>query len=110
MKALCWHGKKDVKIDTVPEPQVINAQDAIIRVTATAICGSDLHLFNGMMPSMEHGDVLGHEFMGEVIEITKDNKKLKLGDKVVVPFHISCGKCLYCKKKLFSLCDASNPN
>ncbi len=110
MKALCWHGKKDVKVDNVPDPQIINPQDAIIRVTATAICGSDLHLYNGLMPSMEHGDVLGHEFMGEVMEVTKDNKKLKVGDKVVVPFHISCGKCLYCKKKLFSLCDASNPN
>ena len=110
MKALCWYGKKNVEIQNMPEPQIINQQDAIIRVTATAICGSDLHLYNDIMPSMKKGDILGHEFMGEVVEITKNNKKLKVGDKVVVPFTISCGKCLFCKRKLFSLCDGSNPN
>lgn len=110
MKALCWHGKKDVRVDTVPEPKIINEHDAIIRVTSTAICGSDLHLFNGMMPTMESGDILGHEFMGEVVELGSQNRKLKVGDKVVVPFTISCGKCFFCKRQLFSLCDCSNPN
>lgn len=99
MKALCWHGKNDVRVDTVPEPKIINEQDAIIKVTATALCGSDLHLYNGMMPTMESGDILGHEFMGEVVEIGSKKNKLKVGDKVVVPFTISCGKCKFCKKK-----------
>lgn len=110
MKALCWHGKKDVRIDNVPDPKIINKQDAIIRVTATAICGSDLHLYDDIMPTLESGDILGHEFMGEVVEVGAGNKKLKVGDKVVVPFTISCGKCSFCKNKLFSLCDSSNPN
>jgi threonine dehydrogenase-like Zn-dependent dehydrogenase len=110
MKALCWHGKHKVQIDDVPEPSIINKQDAIIRITATAICGSDLHLYNDLMPMMEKGDILGHEFMGEVVEVAKGNNKLKVGDKVVVPFTISCGKCVFCKNKLFSLCDSSNPN
>lgn len=110
MKALCWHGKKDVQINDMPDPQLINDQDAIIRVTATAICGSDLHLYNDLMPTMEKGDILGHEFMGEVVETGKAVKNLKKGDKVVVPFTISCGKCFFCKNKLFSLCDSSNPN
>ncbi len=110
MKALCWHGKKDVRVDNVPDPQLINEQDAIIRVTATAICGSDLHLYNGIMPAMEAGDILGHEFMGEVVELGRSNKKLKIGDKVVVPFVIACGYCNFCKRKLFSCCEYSNPN
>lgn len=110
MKALCWHGKNDVRVDTVPEPQIINEQDAIIKVTATAICGSDLHLYNGLMPTMESGDILGHEFMGEVVEIGSKKNKLKLGDKVVVPFTISCGKCKFCKKKLYACCELANPN
>ncbi|KTD45290.1 threonine(-3-)dehydrogenase [Legionella quinlivanii] len=110
MKAICWHGKKDVRIENVPDPEIINDQDAIIRVTATAICGSDLHLYNGLMPAMESGDVIGHEFMGEVVEVGSANKKLKVGDKVVVPFTISCGKCQFCKKKLFACCELSNPN
>ncbi|MBA4697594.1 MAG: glutathione-dependent formaldehyde dehydrogenase [Legionella sp.] len=110
MKALCWHGKHDVKIETVPEPEIINKEDAIIRVTATAICGSDLHLYNDLMPTMQSGDILGHEFMGEVVDVGSGNKKLKVGDKVVVPFTISCGKCSFCKNKLFSLCESSNPN
>lgn len=110
MKALCWHGKSDVRIDNVPDPKIINDRDAIIRVTNTAICGSDLHLFNGLMPSMKSGDILGHEFMGEVVEVTSTNKKLKVGDRVVVPFTISCGECFFCKKELFSACELSNPN
>lgn len=110
MKALCWHGKKKVSVDQVPDPHIITPQDAIIRVTATAICGSDLHLYNDIMPTMESGDILGHEFMGEVVEVGRNNKKLKIGDKVVVPFTISCGNCQYCKNQLYSLCDCSNPN
>jgi threonine dehydrogenase-like Zn-dependent dehydrogenase len=110
MKALCWHGKHDVQIDNVPEPSIVNEQDAIIKITTSAICGSDLHLYNNLMPTMESGDILGHEFMGEVVEVGSGNKKLKIGDKVVIPFTISCGKCFFCRKKLFSLCDSSNPN
>ncbi|STY30239.1 alcohol dehydrogenase [Legionella wadsworthii] len=110
MKALCWHGKHDVKVESVPEPYLINKQDAIIKITATAICGSDLHLYDDLMPTMESGDILGHEFMGEVVDLAKGNKKLKIGDKVVVPFTISCGQCSFCKRKLFSLCECSNPN
>lgn len=110
MEALCWHGKHDVKVETVNEPTIINDQDAIIKVTATAICGSDLHLYNDLMPEMKSGDILGHEFMGEVVEVAKGNNKLKVGDKIVVPFTISCGKCYFCKNQLFSLCDCSNPN
>lgn len=110
MRALCWHGKKDVRVDSVPDPILINNNDAIIKVTASAICGSDLHLYNGLLSAMKSGDILGHEFMGEVVELGKANKKLKIGDKVVVPFTISCGKCHFCKNKLFSLCDNSNPN
>lgn len=109
MKALCWHGAKDVRVNVVPDPIIINPQDAIIKVTATAICGSDLHLYNGIVPTLESGDILGHEFMGEVVEVGSKTT-LKVGDKVVVPFTISCGKCHYCKKKLFSACDNSNPN
>jgi threonine dehydrogenase-like Zn-dependent dehydrogenase len=110
MKALCWHGKNDVRVDKVPDPFIINDTDAIIRVTATAICGSDVHLYNGIVPTLESGDILGHEFMGEVVEVGSAIKNLKVGDKVVVPFTIACGKCFFCKKKLFSLCDNSNPN
>jgi threonine dehydrogenase-like Zn-dependent dehydrogenase len=110
MKALCWHGKKDVRIDHVPEPSLINERDVIIKVTATAICGSDLHLYNGFMSGMKSGDILGHEFMGEVVEIGSEVKKLKVGDQIVVPFTICCGNCFFCKQQLFSLCDMSNPN
>ena len=110
MKALCWHGKKDVRINTVDDPQILNDGDVIIKVTATAICGSDLHLYNGVMPTMEKGDILGHEFMGEVIEIGPAVKNLKVGDRVVVPFTISCGQCYFCHQHLFSLCEISNPN
>ena len=110
MKALCWHGTNDVRVDTVPEPKILNPGDAIVKITSTAICGSDLHLFNGFMPTMESGDILGHEPMGEVVEVGKSVTKLKVGDRVVVPFVIACGECFFCKKGLFSSCDNSNPN
>lgn len=110
MKALCWHGSHDVRVDDVPIPTIINDRDAIIRVTATAICGSDLHLFNGLMPQMKEGDILGHEFMGDVVELGKKVTNLKIGDKVVVPFTISCGHCFFCKQGLFAGCELSNPN
>jgi threonine dehydrogenase-like Zn-dependent dehydrogenase len=110
MRANCWIGKKNVRVETVPDPQILNTQDAIVRVTSTAICGSDLHLYNGYMPSMEKGDILGHEFMGEVVEVGRAVKHLQVGDRVVVPFPISCGRCSMCKEQLFSLCENSNPN
>lgn len=110
MKALCWHGKEDVRIETVPDPKLIDPRDAIVKVTATAICGSDLHLYDGYMPTMEPGDVLGHEFMGEIVEVGSGSSTLKRGDRVVVPFTMACGSCFFCKKELFSLCDTSNPN
>jgi threonine dehydrogenase-like Zn-dependent dehydrogenase len=110
MKALCWNGKKKVAVETVPDPKILNQQDAIVKVTSTAICGSDLHLFNGYIPTMEKGDILGHEFMGEVVEVGSMVKKLKVGDRVVVPFPIACGRCLACQEQLFSLCENSNPN
>ncbi len=110
MKALCWHGKGDMRCETVPDPQILQPQDAIIRVTACAICGSDLHIYDGVIPSMEKGDVIGHETMGEVVEVGSANKKLKVGDRVVVPFTISCGECFFCKRGYFSGCERSNPN
>lgn len=110
MKALCWYGTSDVRVETVPDPKILNPRDAIIKITSTAICGSDLHLFDGYMPTMEKGDILGHEPMGEVVEIGKEVKNLKVGDRVVVPFTISCGECYFCQKEMFSLCDNSNPN
>jgi threonine dehydrogenase-like Zn-dependent dehydrogenase len=110
MRALCWHGTEDVRVDTVPDPAILDPRDAIIRVTSTAICGSDLHLYGGFMPTMEAGDVLGHEPMGEVVEVGKAVKNLKKGDRVVVPFTISCGDCWFCQRGLFAACDASNPN
>jgi threonine dehydrogenase-like Zn-dependent dehydrogenase len=110
MKAVCWHGKYDVRVENVPDPKLINPRDAIVRVTATAVCGSDLHLYDNVIPSMESGDILGHEFMGEVVEVGSAVKNLKRGDRVVVPFTIACGNCFFCKKKLWSLCDNSNPN
>lgn len=110
MKALCWYGTGDVRVETVPEPVIEDGRDAIIRITSTAICGSDLHLYNGYMPTMEKGDVLGHENMGEVVEIGSDVKNLKIGDRVVVPFNIACGECFFCRKEMYSLCDTSNPN
>lgn len=110
MKALCWHGTHDVRVDMVPDPEIQNPSDAIIKITSTAICGSDLHLYDGFVPTMRAGDVLGHEPMGEVVEVGADVHKLKKGDRVVVPFTISCGKCFFCEKEMFSLCDNSNPN
>ena len=110
MKALAWHGKGDIRCDTVPDPKIEDGRDAIIKVTACAICGSDLHIFDGVIPSMESGDVLGHETMGEVVEVGSDNKALKVGDRVVVPFTISCGQCFFCKRGFYSGCERSNPN
>jgi threonine dehydrogenase-like Zn-dependent dehydrogenase len=110
MKALCWYGKEDIRVENVPDPTIVDARDAIIRVTATAICGSDLHLYDGYQPTMEKGDIMGHEPMGEVVEVGSGVTNLKRGDRVVVPFTISCGSCFFCKKGLFSLCDVSNPN
>lgn len=110
MKALCWHGHGDVRVDTVPDPKIEAPTDAIIKITATGICGSDLHLLDGYVPTMKSGDILGHEPMGEVIEVGSAVKRLRRGDRVVVPFTISCGECFFCKKELFSCCDVSNPN
>ncbi|MFA9199258.1 MAG: alcohol dehydrogenase catalytic domain-containing protein, partial [Aquirufa sp.] len=103
MKALTYHGPKDVRVETVPDPTVEHPGDAIIRVTSSAICGSDLHIYDGFIPTMEHGDILGHEFMGEVVEVGNDVQKLKVGDRVVVPFTISCGACWFCTRELYSL-------
>jgi threonine dehydrogenase-like Zn-dependent dehydrogenase len=110
MKAVCWYGVEDVRVENVPDPILLNPRDAIVRVTATAICGSDLHLYDGFIPTMMPGDILGHEFMGEVVEVGAEVKKLQVGDRVVVPFPISCGSCYFCQKGLWSLCDNSNPN
>jgi threonine dehydrogenase-like Zn-dependent dehydrogenase len=108
MRALTWHGRHDVRVDTVPDPEIVNPRDAILRVTSTAICGSDLHLYDGYIPGMRAGDILGHEFMGEVVEVGSKST-LKKGQRVVVPFPISCGQCFFCKKQQFSCCDNSNP-
>lgn len=110
MRAVCWEGKKDVRVERVAEPEIINARDAIIRVTSTAICGSDLHLYNGFVPTMMKGDILGHEFMGEVIEVGRGVKNLGVGDRVVVPFPIACGACGACAGGKFACCENSNPN
>ncbi|MGE5788243.1 MAG: alcohol dehydrogenase catalytic domain-containing protein, partial [Myxococcales bacterium] len=110
MKAICWMGKKKVSVETVPDPKILNARDAIVRITSTAICGSDLHLYNGFVPSMEKGDVLGHEFMGEVVEVGSKVSNLQVGDRVVVPFPIACGNCVACLAGNYSLCENSNPN
>lgn len=110
MRALCWNGKHNVAVQNVPDPKIEQGRDAIIKVTSTAICGSDLHLYDGLVQTMEQGDVLGHEPMGEVIEVGPEVTNLKVGDRVVVPFTISCGQCLFCKQSLFSACDVSNPN
>ncbi|MFT2718921.1 zinc-dependent alcohol dehydrogenase [Deinococcus sp. A31D244] len=110
MKAIVWQGTNSVGVETVPDPTLLLPTDAIVRVTSTAICGSDLHLLDGVIPSMEKGDILGHEFMGEVVEVGRDVRKLKVGDRVVVPFNIACGACDPCRRGLFSACDNSNPN
>jgi threonine dehydrogenase-like Zn-dependent dehydrogenase len=110
MRALCWHGKEDIRVDTVPDPQIRDPRDIIVKISSTAICGSDLHIYGGFVPSMEEGDIVGHEPMGEVVEVGGDVKTLRRGDRVVVPFTISCGTCFFCRKQMFSLCDISNPN
>ena len=109
MRALTWHGKHDVRVDTVPDPKIVNPRDAIIKITSTAICGSDLHLYDHTIPTMKAGDVLGHEFMGEVVEVGRGNSQLKVGQRVVVPFVIACGQCFFCKQQQFAACDNSNP-
>ena len=110
MKALCWHGKGDVRVDKVADPKIMDPRDVIVKVTSTAICGSDLHLFDGYMPTMESGDILGHEFMGVVTEVGKSITNLKVGDRILVPFTMACGSCFFCDKTLYSCCDNSNPN
>jgi threonine dehydrogenase-like Zn-dependent dehydrogenase len=110
MKATCWMGKQHVEVDSVPDPTIVNARDAIVRITSTAICGSDLHLYNGVIPTMKRGDVLGHEFMGEVVEVGRGVRNLAVGDRVVVPFPIACGRCAQCDREMYSLCENSNPN
>ena len=110
MKALAWHGKGKMRCDTVPDPKIEHPRDAIIKVTSCAICGSDLHIYDGVIPSMQHGDVLGHETMGEVVELGSETRNLKIGDRVVVPFTISCGECFFCTRGFYSGCERSNPN
>jgi threonine dehydrogenase-like Zn-dependent dehydrogenase len=110
MRALCWYGKEDVRVETVPDPKILNPRDAIVKISSTAICGSDLHLYDAYIPTLEKGDILGHEFMGEIVEVGSEVKNLNAGDRVVVPFTISCGSCFFCKKGLWSACDNSNPN
>jgi threonine dehydrogenase-like Zn-dependent dehydrogenase len=110
MKANCWYGKQDMRVMDVPDPKILNRRDAIVKVSSTAICGSDLHLYNGFVPTMEQGDIMGHEFMGEIVEVGPDVKSRRVGDRVVVAFPISCGACFFCKQELYSLCENSNPN
>ena len=110
MRALCYHGKYDIRCDTVPDPEIEYPRDAIVQVSSCAICGSDLHLYDGFMPGMLAGDIMGHEFMGEVVEVGSGNKKLKVGDRVVVPFTITCGECAQCRRGNYSLCERSNRN
>src|ERR687896_2749470 len=105
MRATCWHGTRNVQVEEVPDPQIINPRDAIVRITSTAICGSDLHIYNGFIPSMKSGDILGHEFMGEVVEVGPAVANLRVGGRVVVPFPIACGACNACEAQLFSLCE-----
>jgi len=110
MKALCWHGKGDIRCDTVPDPRIEDPRDVIIKVSSCAICGSDLHLMDGLMPTMESGDILGHEFMGEVVETGSGHSKFRKGDRIVVPFNINCGECRQCKLGNWSVCERSNRN
>jgi threonine dehydrogenase-like Zn-dependent dehydrogenase len=110
MKATCWISKNKVRVEEVPDPQILNQRDAIVKITSTAICGSDLHLYDGFVPSMMKGDILGHEFMGEVVEVGREVNNLQVGDRVVVPFPIACGNCWSCQKEMYSLCENSNPN
>lgn len=110
MKAVCWHGANDVRVDNVPDPKILNPKDAIVKVTSAAICGSDLHIYDGYIPTMKPGDIIGHEFMGEVVEVGREVKLLKAGDRVVVSSIIGCGQCYFCQQQSWSLCDNSNPN
>jgi threonine dehydrogenase-like Zn-dependent dehydrogenase len=110
MLANCWMGKQDVRVQSVPDPKILNSRDAIVKVTSTAICGSDLHLYNGFIPTMQKGDILGHEFMGEVVDVGSGVTNLQVGDRIVVPFAIACGLCGHCQRQLYSLCENSNPN
>jgi threonine dehydrogenase-like Zn-dependent dehydrogenase len=110
MRAVCWHGVHEVRVEQVPDPALLNPRDAIVRVTSTAICGSDLHLYDGYIPTMFRGDILGHEFMGEVVDVGPGITNLRVGDRVVVPFPIACGSCFFCERDMFSLCENSNPN
>src|SRR3712207_5633050 len=110
MRATVWSGRNTVQVENVPDPKILNDRDAIVRITTTAICGSDLHLYDGYVPTMEKGDILGHEFMGEVVEVGRGVGNLAVGDRVVVPFPIACGNCIPCQRGLYSLCENSNPN
>ncbi|MEI2583693.1 zinc-dependent alcohol dehydrogenase [Scytonema sp. PRP1] len=110
MKAVCWHGANDVRVETVPDPKILNPRDAILKITSATICGSDLHIYDGYIPTMKSGDIIGHEFMGEVVDIGSEVKKLRKGDRVVVSSIIGCGQCHYCQRQKWSLCDNSNPN
>ena len=110
MRAVCWNGKREIRVENIPDPEIINLRDAIVKVELTAICGSDLHLYNGCIPTMKTGDVLGHEFLGEVVAVGSGVDNLRPGDRVAVPFPIACGNCYYCQHELFSLCDNSTPN
>jgi threonine dehydrogenase-like Zn-dependent dehydrogenase len=110
MKANVWSGRNTVQVENVPDPKILNNRDAIVKITSTAICGSDLHLYDGYVPTMKRGDILGHEFMGEVVEVGRGVAKLKVGDRVVVPFPIACGDCWSCRHQLYSVCENSNPN
>jgi threonine dehydrogenase-like Zn-dependent dehydrogenase len=110
VRALCWEGKRNLAVENVPDPKILNSRDVVLKITSTAICGSDLHLYNAFVPSLERGDILGHEFMGEVVEAGPGVKNLKTGDRIVVPFPIACGECHNCRRDLFSCCENSNPN
>jgi len=110
MRAACWYGNRDIRVETVPDPEILNPHDVIVRITLTAICGSDLHIYNGFIPGMQRGDIIGHEFMGEVVEAGSAVRRLKKGDRIVVPFTICCGECYFCQTKQWSLCDNTNPN
>src|SRR4051795_7489064 len=105
MRANCWHGKRDMRVEQVPDPKILNQRDAIVKITSTAICGSDLHLYDGLIPTVEPGDIFGHEFMGEVVETGKGVKKVNKGDRVVVAFPIACGGCYNCGRQMYSICE-----